>query len=130
MRIFTAASGLGGSRDDALFDRVRALAAEVHASDPSLAQVKVGYGGDIPNTKAEKDALLHEALWATVIAAVLILAGVIWFYGSPWALILVGFPPLFGVGCAYAFATLKYGLSTSPAMERFVMRRRMPAGDR
>src|SRR5262249_49273880 len=72
-------------------------------------EMKVGLGGDIPNAAAEKDSLVHEAIIATSIAAILILGGVIWFYGSPWSLILVGFPPLFGVGCAYAFATWKYG---------------------
>jgi uncharacterized protein len=104
MRIFTTTSGMGGGSDEKLLARVRQMAAEVR--EPN---VTIGYGGDIPNAKAEKDALLHEALWATVAAAVLILAGVVWFYGSPWSLVLVGFPPLFGVGCAYAFATWKYG---------------------
>ena len=47
-------------------------------------------------------------VWAAVktnIAVVLILGGLVWFYGSAWSLVLLGLPPLFGVGCAYAFAT-------------------------
>lgn len=104
MRVFTTTSGMGGGGDEKLYLRIRELAEAIR--EPN---VTVGYGGDIPNAKAEKDALLSEAIGATVVAAVLILGGVVWFYGSPWSLVLVGFPPLFGVGCAYAFATWKYG---------------------
>jgi predicted exporter len=71
--------------------------------------MKVGFGGDIPQAAAEKDSLVREAVIATSIAAFLILAGIVWFYRSLWSLALIGFPPLFGVGCAYAFATWHYG---------------------
>src|SRR6185369_15625333 len=50
---------------------------------------------------------------ATSIVAALILMGVIWFYRSLWSLPLVFFPPIFGVSCAYAFATAKYGYVNS-----------------
>ncbi len=108
MRIFTTTSGMGGSGDEELLGRIRQM---VGALEPRgfHPQMTIGYGGDIPNAKAEKDSLIHEALFSTVVAAALILGGVVWFYGSPWSLIIVGFPPLFGVGCAYAFATAKYG---------------------
>ncbi len=108
LRIFTTTSGMGGGRDEELLARVRRMTEDLRPASfhPSM---KVGFGGDIANAKAEKDALVHEALVATLIAAALILGGVIWFYGSPWSLVLIGFPPLFGVGCAYAFATWKYG---------------------
>ena len=108
MRIFSTTSGMGGGGDDVLYAKVQAMAAELQPSS-FHPQMSVGFGGDIPNAAAEKDSLVQEALTATLIAAALILGGVIWFYGSPWALILVGFPPLFGVGCAYAFATGYYG---------------------
>ena len=108
LRIFSTTSGLGGGQDEELYKRIRN---EVDTLKPSSFHpaMAVGYGGDIPNAAAEKDSLVHEALIATTIAAVLILGGVVWFYGSLWALVLVGFPPVFGVGCAYAFATAQYG---------------------
>jgi predicted RND superfamily exporter protein len=108
LRIFSTTSGLGGGQDERLYAQVRQLVDGLSPTSfhPAMA---VGYGGDIPNAAAEKDSLVREALVATTIAAVLILGGVVWFYGSFWALVLVGFPPLFGVGCAYAFATAKYG---------------------
>ncbi len=108
MRIFSTTSGLGGGRDAELLAKVKKAVAELHPTR-FHPQMRVDFGGDIPNTEAEKQALVHEALVATAIAAALILGGVIWFYGSPWSLVLIGFPPLFGVGCAYAFATWKYG---------------------
>jgi len=108
MRVFTTTSGLGGGRDELLYTKIRAIAASLRP-ETFHPQMKVGFGGDIPNAKAEKDALVHEALVATLVAAALILGGIVWFYGSPWSLVLIGFPPLFGVGCAYAFATARFG---------------------
>lgn len=108
MRVFTTTSGLGGGRDELLYTKIRAIAASLRP-ETFHPHMKVGFGGDIPNAKAEKDALVHEALVATLVAAALILGGIVWFYGSPWSLVLIGFPPLFGVGCAYAFATARFG---------------------
>ena len=108
LRIMSTTSGLGGGKDEELLQLVERVTTEL-APSSFHPEMKVGFGGDIPNAAAEKESLVREALMATVIAAVLILGGVIWFYGSPWSLLLIGFPPLFGVGCAYAFATWNYG---------------------
>ncbi len=108
LRIMSTTSGLGGGNDEKLLQLVEQITTDLQPTS-FHPEMKVGFGGDIPNAAAERDSLVREALVATVIAGVLILSGVIWFYGSPWSLILIGFPPLFGVGCAYAFATWKYG---------------------
>ncbi len=110
--IITNSAGMGDSEDDALLARVEQLVRAVNPRSIHPAMV-VGLGGDLPNAKAEKDSLVGEAILATSAAAVLILIGLVWFYGSLWALPLVFFPPLFGVGCAYAFATAKYGFVNS-----------------
>lgn len=112
MRIYSTTSGLGGRSDEALYARLRHLVGELHPTSfhPAL---EIGYGGDIANAAAEKESLVHEAMIATLIATLIILSGVVWFYGSPWSLVLVGFPPLFGVGCAYAFAAARYGYVNS-----------------
>jgi len=112
LRIFSTGAGLGGGKDETLLAEVRRVVDEIRPSSfhPSM---KVGYGGDIANVKAEKDSLVAEALWATGLAAALILIGVAWFYGSLWSIPLIFFPPLFGVGCAYAFATANYGFVNS-----------------
>jgi uncharacterized protein len=104
--------GMGSSKDEKLLGRVQKIvdALEPPSFHPAM---KVGFGGDIPNAKAEKDSLIAEAVTATTIAALLILVGIVWFYGSLWAIPLVFFPPLFGIGCAYAFATAKYGFVNS-----------------
>jgi predicted RND superfamily exporter protein len=108
MRIFTTASGMGGGGDEVLLAKIRAVTERL-APASFHPEMKIGFGGDIPNAAAEKDSLVHEARIGTIVAAILILGGIVWFYGSPASLVLVGFPPLFGVGCAYAFATWKYG---------------------
>ncbi len=108
VRIFTTASGMGGGNDEELFGTIRAVTERMEPKS-FHPEMKVGFGGDIPNAAAEKESLVKEARIGTIIAAILILGGIVWFYGSPASLVLVGFPPLFGVGCAYAFATWKYG---------------------
>jgi predicted RND superfamily exporter protein len=112
VRVFSNSAGMGGHEDEALLARVEKLVEELRPTS-FHPEMKVGFGGDIPNAKAEKDALVSEAVLATAIATALILAGIVWFYGSLWSLPLIFFPPLFGVGCAYAFATAKYGFVNS-----------------
>ena len=115
LRIMSTTSGLGGGKDEQLLALAERITTELTPTS-FHPEMKVGFGGDIPNAAAEKESLVREALLATVLAAVLILGGVIWFYGSPWSLILIGFPPLFGIGCAYAFATWNYGFVNSSGM--------------
>jgi uncharacterized protein len=104
--------GMGGSEDEKLLGRIQKIVDELEPATFHAA-MKVGFGGDIPNAKAEKDSLISEAVTATTIAGLLILVGIVWFYGSVWAIPLVFFPPLFGIGCAYAFATARYGFVNS-----------------
>lgn len=112
LRIISNSTGTGDTRGDAL---LRVVGDTVSNLDPKKFHptMAVGYAGDIPNAAAEKESLLSEAALATGLAMVLILGGVAWFYRSMWSVMLVGFPPLFGVGCAYAFATYYYGFVNS-----------------
>jgi predicted RND superfamily exporter protein len=112
LRIFSTGAGMGGGADEKLLARVKDIVAGLGPASFHPA-MKVGYGGDIANAKSEKDSLIGEAIVATGIAAALILVGVAWFYGSLWSIPLIFFPPVFGIGCAYAFATAKYGFVNS-----------------
>lgn len=110
--IISNGAGMGGAEDERLLRDVQTIIDGLSPTSFHPA-MKVGLGGDIPNAKAEKDSLISEALTATSIAAILILVAIAWFYKSLWAIPLVFFPPLFGIGCAYAFATAKYGFVNS-----------------
>ena len=112
LRIVSTSSGTGDAGGDKLLDRLKIIVAELSKSG-FHPETRVGFAGDIPNAVAEKESLVSEAALATGVAMVLILGGISFFYRSPWAIPLVGFPPLFGVGCAYAFATWKYGFVNS-----------------
>jgi hypothetical protein len=103
-----ATSGLGDARGDMLLQRVKDLAAELNPAK-FHPEMKVGYAGDIPNAAHEKQSLVSEGFVATLIASVLILAGLVYFYRSFWPLIIIALPALVGVSCAYAFATATYG---------------------
>ncbi|MDF2693862.1 MAG: exporters of the superfamily [Labilithrix sp.] len=112
LRIVSTSSGTGDAGGDTLLAQVKA---HVAALSPASfhPQMDVGFAGDVPNAVAEKESLLSEAAMATGLALVLILGGIAFFYRSMWAIPLVGFPPLFGVGCAYAFATYTFGFVNS-----------------
>jgi predicted RND superfamily exporter protein len=109
LRIFATSAGMGGGNDEELLAQVKHIVEQEVQPARFHAQMRVGYGGDIPNAAAEKASLVSEAVVATSIAAALILLGIVVFYRSLWAIPLIFFPPLFGVGCAYAFATYHYG---------------------
>jgi predicted RND superfamily exporter protein len=109
LRIFSTSAGMGGGKDEEFLAQVKDVVERQLRPSSFHPLMKVGYGGDIPNAAAEKESLVSEAVVATSIAVVLILAGIVIFYRSFWAIPLIFFPPLFGVGCAYAFATYHYG---------------------
>jgi predicted RND superfamily exporter protein len=109
LRIFSTSAGMGSGSDEELLAQVKDIVERELQPRRFHPDMRVGYGGDIPNAAAEKASLVSEAVVATSIAAVLILAGIVFFYRSFWASPLIFFPPLFGVGCAYAFATYHYG---------------------
>ncbi len=112
LRIFSTGAGMGGGQDEHLLASVQSMVDELRPAS-FHPDMKVGFGGDIANAKAEKDSLISEALLATGAAAALIIIAIVWFYGSLWSLPIILFPPLFGIGCAYAFATAKYGFVNS-----------------
>ncbi len=115
IRIISTTSGMGGRDGDLLLNQVRAMvgALNVTAYQP---QMQVGYAGDIPNAIEEKDSLVSDAVWATGIAFVLILGGVVFFFRSPWSLAVIALPVFIGVGCAYSFAMATFGyVNTSGA---------------
>jgi predicted RND superfamily exporter protein len=114
VRIVSNASGTGGySGDLFLADMTRRIEA-MHIQDRFHKEMKVGFAGDIPNAVAEKESTLSEAAWASGIAFLLILGGIVAFYRSPWSLIVISFPALMGVGAAYAFATATFGYVNTP----------------
>ncbi len=108
LRIVARTQGLGDKSAARLLDEVRA---EVARLDPKgfHPAMEVGYGGDIPNALAEQKSIASEALWATLLALTLVLGGVVFFYRSLWALIIIALPAVVGVGAGYAFATAAFG---------------------
>jgi len=108
IRIVSSTSGTGDRAGSILLDQIAADVRELDPAryDPSMV---IGYAGDIPNAIAEQKSLVSDALLATGAALFLILGGVAFFYRSGWPLFIIALPALFGVGAAYAFATLVFG---------------------
>jgi predicted RND superfamily exporter protein len=115
LRVISSSAGLGDAGGDSLLGRVTRLVQEMNA--PSYhAAMRVGFAGDIPNAAAEKESVVSEAAWATGFAAILIAAGVVWFFRSAWSLAVIGLPALVGVGAAYAFAYFAFGYVNTTGM--------------
>ena len=115
LRIISPTTGTGDRGGDRLLARIRAIVQEL-APARYRPDAKVGFAGDIPNAIAEKESIAGEAFGATSVAFVLILAGVVVFFRSPWSLIVISLPAFIGVGCAYSFAMAAYGyVNTSGA---------------
>jgi hypothetical protein len=108
LRIVSATTGMGDREGYQLLTEVTQLVEELHPKSfaPNL---EVGFAGDIPNAVEEQQSLASEAVWVTALAAVLILGGVVFFYRSPWSLVIIGLPALFGASVGYAFAAVAYG---------------------
>jgi predicted RND superfamily exporter protein len=108
LRIITLTTGTGEGASDILHDRARQIVKDLKPA-AYHPQMRVGLAGDIPNAVEEKRSIISEAVWASALALALILAGVIWYYRSPWSILVIALPALMGVGSAYAFAMVRYG---------------------
>ncbi len=108
LRIVSAATGMGDREGYELLTEVTRVTEELppRTFAPDL---RVGFAGDSPNAVEEQQSLASEAVWVTALAALLILGGVVFFYRSPWSLVIIGLPALFGASVGYAFAALAYG---------------------
>ena len=114
IRIVSNASGTGGYSGDLFLADMNKRVAEMHYKEKYNAQMNIGFAGDIPNAVAEKESTVSEAAWASGLAFMLILAGIVFYYRSPWSLFIVAIPAVMGVGAAYAFATAVFGYVNTP----------------
>jgi predicted RND superfamily exporter protein len=108
LRIVSRTGNMGDARGARLLDEVSGIAHAVRSSLPT-PDMTVGFGGDIPNALEEQHSLATEAISVTILATLLILGGVVFFYRSPWSIIVIGFPAALGACVGYAFAALVYG---------------------
>ena len=114
IRIVSNASGTGGYSGDLFLADMTKRVGEMHYKEKYNAQMNIGFAGDIPNAVAEKESTVSEAAWASGIAFLLILAGIVFYYRSPWSLFIVATPAAMGVGAAYAFAAAVFGYVNTP----------------
>jgi predicted RND superfamily exporter protein len=115
LRIVSLTTGMGDEAGDVLLARLQRLVSDL-APASYHRDMLVGFAGDVPNAVAEKASVVSQAAWASAGALLLILAGVVWFYRSPWAVVIVGLPALIGVGAAYAFAWVHFGYVNTTGM--------------
>ncbi|MBL8602508.1 MAG: MMPL family transporter [Myxococcales bacterium] len=98
----------GDASGDELMRRVREIVA---ATNPTRfhPQAQVGYGGDIPNAAAERDALVKDAALSSGLAITLILLCIVVFFRSLVSLVHIGIAMFTGVGMAFAVAYFAFG---------------------
>ena len=106
---------MGETSGDAFSVQMKKLVDDLRAADEKAAvkryhpQMLVGFAGDIPNAKAEKESIVDEAIWATIVALVCVALGIVVYFRSVAALLIVLLPVAVGIGAAYAFATVHFG---------------------
>jgi uncharacterized protein len=115
LRILSLTTGMGDSGGDLLLERVGKLVADMKPASYQ-PEMRVGFAGEIAAAAAEKTSVVTQAAWATAIALVLIASGVVWFYRSVSALVVIAFPAFLGVGAAYAFAYFRFGYVNTTGM--------------
>jgi predicted RND superfamily exporter protein len=115
VRIVSSTTGMGDAGGDALLAHVERIVADLRPASFNTA-MKVGFAGDIANAAAEKDSIVTQAAWASGLAAVLIVAGLVWYFGSFWSLPIIALPALLGIGAAYTFAYLRFGYVNTTGM--------------
>lgn len=101
-------SGMGAFSADELFRRVQA---EVQALGPENFHPKavVGYAGDIPNSIAEREALIEDITIVSSIAVTLILLVILLYFRSVWVLLHILVAVSTGCGVAFAAAAIAFG---------------------
>ncbi len=114
IRIVSNASGTGGYSGDLFLAEMKKRVDALHYQQKYHPQMNIGFAGDIPNAVAEKESTVSEAAWASGLAFMLILAGIVFYFRSPWSLFIVSIPAIMGVGAAYAFATAVFGYVNTP----------------
>lgn len=114
VRIVSNASGTGGYTGDLFLAEMTKRIDQMEVKKTYHPEMKIGFAGDIPNAVAEKESTLSEAAWATGLAFLFILGGIVFYYRSPWSLLVISVPALLGVGAAYAFATATFGYVNTP----------------
>ena len=114
IRIVSNASGTGGYSGDLFLADMTKRVDALDYKTKYHPQMKVGFAGDIPNAVAEKESTVSEAAWASGLAFLLILAGIVVYYRSGWSLLVISVPALMGVGAAYAFAAATFGYVNTP----------------
>ncbi len=114
IRIISSASGTGGYSGDLFLAEMKRRVEEARVTERYHPAMKIGFAGDIPNAVAEKESTLSEAAWASGLALLMILAGIVVFFRSLSSLVVITLPALMGVGAAYAFATATFGYVNTP----------------
>jgi predicted RND superfamily exporter protein len=107
---------LGNAQGDLLLSETEALVSSLGPTARYEPAMRVGFTGDIASAADEKRALASQAVGATALAIVVILAALVAYYQSLTALFVIGLPALVGVATAYAFAEIAFGyINTSGA---------------
>ena len=115
LRIISKTAGMGDANGEALLRTVEKMVAEVNPKS-FHPEMQAGLAGAIANATEERQSIMSDAAWATGMALVLILAGLVVFFRSFWSLIVIILPAFVGIGAAYSFAMVTYGyVNTSGA---------------
>lgn len=106
--IRSSSAGMGDSTSEELLERVQACVTEVEPRR-FAPQVELGFTGDIPNAIAERKSLVADIALVSGLACALILAVILGYFRSGWALLPIGLSAALGSSLALGAARLLVG---------------------
>jgi predicted exporter len=108
LKVFVPGAGFGEFSSDALVRRVESFVADLEPTTfhPSM---QVGFAGDIPNAIAEREALIDDIWTVGGLGVGLILASIVLYFRSGFALLHIGLSMGTGAALAFAVASVAYG---------------------
>lgn len=104
--VHSTSTSTGAAPDKRLISRVRKDIDELGFPGAYAPGMQLGFAGDVAARVEEMEGLQVDLTTSALIVSLLIVVLVIWFFGSGWALPLLGIPLLLGASYAFGLVAL------------------------
>jgi predicted RND superfamily exporter protein len=104
--VHSSSTSTGATPDKRLIGRVRRDIEELGFPDAYAAGMRLGLAGDVAARNEEMEGMQVDLTTSALIVSLLIVVLLLWFFGSGWALPLLGIPLLLGTSYAFALVAL------------------------
>lgn len=104
--LHNTSNSTGSDPDRQLLERVRADIEDLGFPEAYAPGMRVGFAGDVAARVEEMEGLQADLTLSAFLVTFLIVVLIAWFFGSPWALVLLGVPLVLGTSYAFGIVAL------------------------